>query len=65
MGLCASVHLVVRKSEMFLYQHAISLLTLDSLKRGKETDEREKRVGFEERAGRWVDTNSMTVITHE
>ncbi len=35
---------------MFLYQHGINLLTLDNLKRGKETDECEKRVGFEERA---------------
>lgn len=50
---------------MFLYQHGISLLTLDNLKGGKETDGCEERVGFGKRAGRWVDTNSMTVITHE
>lgn len=50
---------------MSLYQHGISLLTLNKQKGGRETDEHRERFGFGEWAGRWVDANCMAVITHE
>lgn len=51
--------------DVSLSARGISLLTLNKQKGGRETDEHEKRFGFGERAGRWVDTNSVAVITHE